>query len=81
MSFSVMPKALANSFLDRVVLMTMMTSLVTSSSFLFSPGLRPKVRAYASRKKCSSRILRRSFVSALTSIDSRVTDTVSMVFL
>ncbi len=35
----------ANSSLDKVVLMTMMTSLVASSSLRFSPGLRPKVSA------------------------------------
>ena len=39
-SESFMPKALANSFLDKVVRITMITSLVTSSNFLFSPGFR-----------------------------------------
>ncbi len=45
---SFIPRAWANSLLDRVVRITMMTSEVASSSLRFSPGLRPKVRAYAS---------------------------------
>uniref|UniRef100_A0A6B0URL7 Putative secreted protein n=1 Tax=Ixodes ricinus TaxID=34613 RepID=A0A6B0URL7_IXORI len=40
-----MPRASANSCLDRDVRMTMITSLPTSSNFRFSPGFNPNVRA------------------------------------
>nr|CAD7199333.1 unnamed protein product [Timema douglasi] len=77
------PKALANSLLERDVLMTVITSPSIPSSDLrrFSPGRRPNVRAYASLKKCSSLFCLLSRVSALARMVSLGDWTLTRCFL
>lgn len=55
------PRASANSFFDRDVRITIMTSFPTCSNFRFSPGFSPKVCNKGKRNKSTTLFYRRLF--------------------